>query len=267
MSATQGTMQSTTRRFREGEVLFRQGDVSDHVLQIRSGEIEILREVGAASVLLGHVRKGEWLGEMGVVENRPRSATARAASEGEAEILTAAEFVDRVSRDAALARELIVRLSVRLRRIEDKIALELMSFGQSRPDAAPENALAENARIALAAGSEALRARLGAAPLVVGKLPFLVGRAAAAEEEKPLHQPDLVIDDRAPFRLSRQHFMIARSAGQLLVSDLGSTLGTIINGQPIGHHFPKDAAPLHRGDNRIVAGGADSPFAFAVSVA
>src|SRR6202023_3927317 len=43
------------------------------------GEIEVLRETGTASVLLGHVRGGEWLGEMGVIEGRSRSATARAA--------------------------------------------------------------------------------------------------------------------------------------------------------------------------------------------
>jgi len=47
------------------------------VLLVRSGEIEILREVGATSVVLGHVRDGEWLGEMGVIEGRNRSAAAR----------------------------------------------------------------------------------------------------------------------------------------------------------------------------------------------
>ena len=60
--------------------------------------------------------------------------------------------------------------------------------------------------------------------------------------------------------------MIARIGDRIFVSDLGSALGTIVNGQLIGHDFTKDTAPLHRGENLIVAGGRDSPFALSVSV-
>jgi hypothetical protein len=60
---------------------FRQGDASDRVLRVRSGEIENQREVGATSVQLGHVRDNEWLGERGVIEGRSLSATAHAAVE------------------------------------------------------------------------------------------------------------------------------------------------------------------------------------------
>jgi hypothetical protein len=63
--------------------------------------------------------------------------------------------------------------------------------------------------------------------------------------------PDLTIEDEEPFRLSRDHFMILRSGDRLLVSDLGSALGTIVNGQAIGHHFMKDA--VRRGGARLGA--------------
>ena len=124
---------TTLSQYKEGDFLFRQGDASDHVLRVRSGEIEILREVGATSVVLGHVRDGEWLGEMGVIEGRSRSATARAVTDGEVEVLTARQFLERVSSDPALARDLILRLSVRLRRIEDKIVGDLLPFADDRP--------------------------------------------------------------------------------------------------------------------------------------
>lgn len=100
---------TTQSRFKKGDVLFRQGDASDRVLRVSTGEIEVLREVGAAFILLGLVREGEWLGEMGVIENRSRSATARAAADGAVEVLTAQQFLDRVSSDPALARDLILR--------------------------------------------------------------------------------------------------------------------------------------------------------------
>jgi CRP/FNR family transcriptional regulator, cyclic AMP receptor protein len=261
----------TPSRFKKGDVLFREGDASDCVLRVRSGEIEVLREVGDASVLLGRVKGGEWLGEMGVVENRVRSATARAATDGEVEILTAEQFLDRISSDAALARELILRLSIRLRSIEDKVAGDLVSFSPGRSlerggGTAPSTAIAADAGISLTADSDVLRAQIGAAPIAIGKLPFVVGRAVVGDEAPPLRRPDLVIEDQEPFRLSRQHFMIVRGGGHLMVSDLGSTLGTIVNGQAIGHHFMKDAASLHRGNNQIIAGGWDSPFAISLSV-
>jgi len=52
------------------------------------------------------------VGEMGVIEGRSRSATARAVTDGEAEVLTARQFLERVSSDPALARDLILRLSI-----------------------------------------------------------------------------------------------------------------------------------------------------------
>lgn len=142
-----------------------------------------------------------------------------------------------------------MRLSIRLRRVEDKIAGELLHFAHDRsPDGAGETAsdtvVADDATISLAAQSDALRARIGAAPIHVAKLPFLVGRVPIEGNVQPLRRPDLLIEDEAPFHLSRQHFVIARSGDRVLVLDLGSTLGTMVNGRAIGHHFMKDAEPL-----------------------
>jgi CRP-like cAMP-binding protein len=274
---------STLRPFRNGDVLLRQGDPSDCVLRVRSGEVQVLREVGDASIVLGHVRSGEWLGEMGVIEHRSRSATARAASDGEVEILSAGDFLERVSGDPALARELIRRLSVRLRDVEDKIAGDLVAHAHdpsrdgagrtgpdpgSTPDPGSIHADATGAAaISLVAVSEALQARIGAAPIRVGRLPFVVGRVPVAGERRPTRPADLEIEDDEPFHLSRAHFMIAQTRDRLLLSDLGSALGTSVNGRLIGLHVASDAAPLLPGDNRVQAGGLHSPFEFVVTIA
>jgi len=42
------------------------------------------------------------------------------------------------------------------------------------------------------------------------------------------------------------------------VRDLRSTLGTIVNGQPIGDHFCTDDVLLRAGENEVIAGGAGS---------
>ena len=78
--------------------------------------------------------------------------------------------------------------------------------------------------------------------------------------------PDLKLDDTVPFRLSRNHFMIEKRDGSYYVRDLRSSLGTIVNGEPIGDHF-SDEAPLRAGENEVIAGGVKSPpFVFSVFI-
>jgi CRP-like cAMP-binding protein len=262
-SATSAIM--TSRKFRKGDTLFRQGDAGDSAMLCRKGEIEILREVGGSTIRLGYIRDGEWLGVISVVEYSPRGVTARAVEDSEVEVLTAREFLDWVSNDPLMARNLIRRLSVRLRKIVEEIAGEPSSFAHDHFEAGQAE-VTDHLTISIVPQTETLRFRMDAAMVQVDKLPYFVGRIPVAREEQPSRPPDLLIEDAEPFRLSREHFMIARSGHQLLVSDMGSSLGTIVNGQAIGDHFMKDAAPLQRGANHVVAGGQDSPFAFLVSV-
>ena len=111
----------TRAHFAEGHILFREGDPADSVCRLLSGAVDILRELDGEPVLLGTVGAGQFIGEMGVLENRPRNATARAVSEVEVEILTPAEFLDEMAHSPRAARELIQRLSQRLREADDRI--------------------------------------------------------------------------------------------------------------------------------------------------
>src|SRR6201989_3019753 len=104
----------TRTQFAEGQVLFTEGDRADSVFRILSGSVDILRELDGEPILLGRVGAGQFIGEMGVVRNSPRSATALAAGDVEVEILTPAEFLDEMAHSPSAARELIQRLSQRL---------------------------------------------------------------------------------------------------------------------------------------------------------
>jgi hypothetical protein len=113
-------------------------------------------------------------------------------------------------------------------------------------------------------------------PLELGDRPLVVGRRPAAGEGLPPWQPDLELNDTAPFRLSRNHFTIEKGEGGYRIRDLCSTLGTIVNGEPIGHYLRADRstaweylasdAPLRAGENEVIAGGPDSPFVFSVFI-
>ena len=104
-------------------------------------------------------------------------------------------------------------------------------------------------------------------PLGLGDLPFIVGRRPLDGEEPPPLEPDLKLDDIAPFRLSRDRFIIEKRDGGYHVCDLRSTLEPIVNGEPIGNDFRSDDALLRAGENEVIAGGVDSPFVFSVYLA
>src|SRR6266404_773930 len=258
----------TCTHFAEGQVLFREGDPADSVFRLLSGAVDILRELDGDPVLLGRVGAGQFIGEMGVVENRPRSATARAASEVEVEILTPTEFLDQIARSPRAARELIQRLSQRLREADDRIVNDERRSGRAhgtRKDADSQTTVESVHNAYLAAKSPWLQ-RQFRTPLGLGDLPFIVGRGPVAGEGLPPLQPDLKLEDSVPFRLSRNHFMIEKRDANYHVRDLCSTLGTIVNGEPIGDHFRGDDAPLRAGENEVIAGGVDSPFVFSVFI-
>ena len=258
----------TRTHFAKGQILFREGDPPDCVFRLLSGAVDILRELDGDPILLGTVGAGQFIGEMGVVENRSRNATARAANEVEVEILTPVEFFDQIAHSPPAARELIRRLSQRLREADDRIVNDEKRRGGAHgnwEDADRQLPAPLTYHAYLAAKTPWLKRQLHT-PLGLGDQPFVVGRRPIAGEELPPWQPDLLLDDTAPFRLSRNHFVIEERDGGYHVHDLRSTLGTIVNGEPIGDHFRTDDALLRVGENEVIAGGVDSPFVFSVSV-
>src|ERR1700750_2227233 len=119
------------KHWAEGELLFKQGDPSDYVFRLVTGAVEIFRELDGERILLGTVGAGEFIGEMGVGEDRPRSATAQAASNIELEVLSPALFFDQISGSPQTARELISRLSQRLREADDRIVKDERRSGRA----------------------------------------------------------------------------------------------------------------------------------------
>jgi CRP/FNR family transcriptional regulator, cyclic AMP receptor protein len=258
----------TRTHFAEGQILFREGDPSDGVFRLLSGTVDVFRELDGDPIRLGTVGAGQFIGEMGVVENRPRSATARATSEVEVEFLNPTEFLDQIAGSPRTARELIQRLSQRLREADDRIVHDEKRSSRALAiwkDVDDQTAVSSVNNAYLAAKNPWLQRQFHT-PCGLGDLPFVVGRRTVAGEGPPLWEPDLKLDDTAPFRLSRNHFIIEKRDGSYHVRDLCSTLGTIVNGEPIGDHFRTDDAPLRAGENEVIAGGVDSPFAFSVVI-
>lgn len=66
-------------RFRAGEVLFEEGEPGDCLHLVRVGSLTISRSIGGRDVVLSYVPAGNYVGEMALLGENKRSATARAA--------------------------------------------------------------------------------------------------------------------------------------------------------------------------------------------
>jgi CRP-like cAMP-binding protein len=62
----------------EGQHLFSEGDMGEMAYVIKDGEVEIVKESSGRDVLLAVRGPGEVIGEMALLESRPRMASVRA---------------------------------------------------------------------------------------------------------------------------------------------------------------------------------------------
>ena len=118
-----------------GEVLFREGDASDAVYLIISGEVEVDQQDGDQPHLLGRSH-GEFVGEIGVVENQPRSATVTARTEVQALRFSKDAFLSLVSTAPFLVWKLVRNISARLRQREKEYLEKLQTRNRELAEAA-----------------------------------------------------------------------------------------------------------------------------------
>jgi len=106
-----------TLRYRNntGHTLFNEGERSEFVYRLVSGQVEITRRVPGGSTVVGQIKPGEFIGEIGVLVACPRNGTARLTADSEVEQFTRAEFLDFISKDAAMSARLMDALSLRTR--------------------------------------------------------------------------------------------------------------------------------------------------------
>ncbi|WP_448191950.1 cyclic nucleotide-binding domain-containing protein [Azospirillum sp. sgz301742] len=277
--------------YRAGDALFREGDPSDFACRILEGRVSVVKESQGSPVVLGEIGPGSFVGEMGVIERKPRSASVRAITEVLVEVIPAEAFLPTISGDPETAQLLLLRLSERVRTLSEDVArlhnaggepgaaagLPVAAAAASLPAPEPANPVIErkiasyvhSARLTMGVRDVGIRVEgMPASQTVwIDALPFRIGRTPDGYGAAMRDRYTLRLPDDAPFRLSPNHFAIDRDHRLgLVVRDVGSELGTMVNGQYIGGIFAKDTMSLQIGSNSVVAGGRDSPFVFEVLV-
>lgn len=99
-----------------GHVIFEEGSTGRELYVVLDGEVEIAKVSGAAKTVIVTLGKGEFFGEMAVIDGSSRSATAIAAAPKTRVMrINHARFVYLVSQQPAFALMIMDALSKRLR--------------------------------------------------------------------------------------------------------------------------------------------------------
>jgi hypothetical protein len=88
----------TPERYADGEMIGRQGDVADRLCIIDRGSVEAFVETPAGERIVGTLYEGDYLGEIALIMNVPRLASARAVGPVQLLALSKKDFQTLVAR-------------------------------------------------------------------------------------------------------------------------------------------------------------------------
>jgi CRP-like cAMP-binding protein len=134
--------------FQPGQMIFREGDTTQEAYRILKGRVEISIAGEGKSVILAQLGEGDIFGEMAMVDERPRSASAQALEVTECEVLTAENFNEAVLQRPEILIPYLASFFERLRTANDRLRMEMRLRAQAEQRATSPAASSPAAAVA-----------------------------------------------------------------------------------------------------------------------
>ncbi len=104
-----------------GKVIFRDSEPGRDMFIIQRGKVKITKRVGKIDKTLAVLKKGDFFGEMSILNDRPRSATAVAEAECDLLVIDRKTFEAMVNGKPEIALRIIKKLAARLQEADHQI--------------------------------------------------------------------------------------------------------------------------------------------------
>ncbi|HEY5610522.1 MAG TPA: cyclic nucleotide-binding domain-containing protein [Thermoanaerobaculia bacterium] len=229
---------ATALNFSAGDVIFREGDLGTEMFIIQEGEVEISKKIRGETHVLSRLEKGDFFGEMAVMESSPRSADAIAHSEVKLLAINGSRFDEMIRKNPEIAVRIIRKYAKRLReanRLLDKLAGQSVDPDHATLDSVPETDRGTRHRLVDVATGTAFFFSKGDETLI--------GRSDPVTGILPDVDLTGVDTNRS---VSRRHAKIVRTAEVFAVlEEVGTVNGTFVNDQRIPTGVP---VPIQNGD-------------------
>jgi len=233
-------VKDSSQIFAAGDTIFTQGDLGTDMFIIQEGEVNIVKHIAGESHILSTLEKGDFFGEMAVLESVPRTADAVALTDVRVVVINGARFDEMLRKNPEVAVRIIRKYSKRLREANallerlvgkevdvDHSALDATQMAQ--PEKTTRHRLVDVATGTAFFFSSGDETTIGRADPVTGILPDI----------------DLTSVD-VNRSVSRRHAKIIRSGSEYMVlEEVGTVNGTYVNDQRIPTGTP---VTMHNGD-------------------
>jgi CRP-like cAMP-binding protein len=227
-SGAPGGFTDYVARYSAGQTVFEEGEVGTEMYVIQSGTVEVIkRSRRGEEKLLATLEKGDFFGEMSILEDVPRTASARAKTDVELVRINQSTFDEMLRHNAEIAVRMLRKLSRRLR--ETTKLLEQSTGAAPALDESSSDIFAKVAErhdifrlVASAGGEEFFLNRDG--ETTVGRVDPVTGI-----------KPDVDLANLDTQRsVSRRHSKIVHENGEFrVVEEIGTMNGTFVNGARI----------------------------------
>ena len=117
----EGVIQRFGKRFRDKQILIKEGDIQQKIFWILKGDVYITRKVGDKYKVLTVLGKGEFIGEMSFFDKSVRSATVIAKGEVHALEFSKENFADIYAASPIWTKRLLGSLARRIRAMVEKL--------------------------------------------------------------------------------------------------------------------------------------------------
>ena len=211
--------------YEPNEFIFRQGDQGDLMYLVQDGEVEVVQDLGGHENQVAVLERGDFFGEMAVLEEEPRTHSVRALRATKLIKIDRVSFQSMLVRNAEIAVRMIRKLGLRLISTEDMLVRAWASEGATTVEAVAR--VRGRARLKLVADGTLLT--------LPDQNEVKVGRVDPVNQIRP--DVDLTKVD-AELTTSRRHARILRGAESFFIQEERATNGTFVNGQRISAERP-----------------------------
>jgi CRP-like cAMP-binding protein len=229
MSAEKDSFAKFLKHFSKGTVLFNEGDEGEEMYIIRSGKVAIKKRVAHGEITVAVLEKGDFFGEMAMLEHIPRTAGAEVVEDGDLIVIGSDIFGDMVKSNPEIGVRMLRKYSLRLRETTKQIE-ELAARAEGAPvtakPAVPETTSKPPAPQQVEAIAYFISKASGNVfPVFKGE--SLIGRYDSVTGQSP--EVDLTNEDSAR-NISRRHARFVMKDGKPYVAEeIGTMNGTFLN--------------------------------------
>lgn len=228
-------------RFSADESIFNEGDIGTTMFIVQSGKVSLFRVTDGVKRPLGTMERGDFFGEMSILEGLPRTVSAEAAEDAELIEINGMTFDKMIKGNIEIAIRMLRKLSIRLREAEKRI--EGLQSAEGRPSGGSRPADPRRPKAVATATGSRLEADDGGVVFPLTGEETLIGRYDPVTEMRP--DVDLTPVDLKR-SVSRRHARIIRSTeGCSVVEEVGALNGTFVNGEKLMTGRPH---PVRDGD-------------------